>query len=301
MTSLRNSGVIQEFCATGYLTELQWESNDLERADLIVRAMTARDLLAGCSSSPWPEIYERMQIARIGQQTTENFKKLLDSVSWRGFNPSFPIKVNQNGHLIDGSHRLSIAIVLGLRHVPVEIVNGPANSYGFDFLGSHLPEPDVMMIRQAESELMSLAGMFSVAIVFPPAMAHFESIVGKVHEFGTVFAVSKVTIDSKIQDFVLSMYESDEVEKFEITSKTAFLDKFAPQFGVINVYLNKRDLRIKGLSRSSIMLEAERLKAEILQSVGPNVDGHFHNVTVHVGQNHFQNRHLCDLIRKVSA
>ena len=47
-------------------------------------------------------------------------RALYGAMVHEGFNPSFPIPVDPDGELLDGSHRLACALALGLVEVPVE-------------------------------------------------------------------------------------------------------------------------------------------------------------------------------------
>jgi hypothetical protein len=63
-----------------------------------------------------------------------DFNTTIDSVIQNGFNEKFPIMINENNLLWDGSHRLSISFCLGLENVHVEVMNPPKiGRWGFDW------------------------------------------------------------------------------------------------------------------------------------------------------------------------
>ncbi len=62
----------------------------------------------------WRDIYIKIQEKYRLDNSIEKFDTLIDSIQKKGFDKMHPIPVDLNYNLIDGSHRLSIALALGI-------------------------------------------------------------------------------------------------------------------------------------------------------------------------------------------
>lgn len=76
----------------------------------------------------WWNIYNDMQRKRVSQKSiipkekAENetaFRNLIESIEKKGFKDDNPIIINRNFRLIDGSHRLTLALYFDIPYVPV--------------------------------------------------------------------------------------------------------------------------------------------------------------------------------------
>lgn len=100
--------------------------NVLYNAHLMVRYKTIECYMN--NENDWWDIYNRMQRIRVSQkkiiprnkaENEQNFKKLIDNIKKNGFSDEFPIIINNKFRLIDGSHRLAIALFFKIPNVPV--------------------------------------------------------------------------------------------------------------------------------------------------------------------------------------
>lgn len=62
----------------------------------------------------WKDIYINIQKKYSLDSSIEKFDALINSIQKNGFDKMYPIPVDLNYNLIDGSHRLSIALALGI-------------------------------------------------------------------------------------------------------------------------------------------------------------------------------------------
>lgn len=99
-------------------------------AHLIIRYKTVQAQIENNNASYWWGIYNNMQQKRVSQKpiiprekanNQSNFENLILSFLEKGFDYSYPIIINKYFRLVDGSHRLSIALYLRIPYVPVFI------------------------------------------------------------------------------------------------------------------------------------------------------------------------------------
>lgn len=100
--------IAQETCADGF-----------NRYDIIVRLL-AIECEKGLNNFGW-DLYRRMQIARCGEKNIEQriicFKKLIENYDKSGYDESSEIELDSNLHLIDGSHRLALALYYKIPYI----------------------------------------------------------------------------------------------------------------------------------------------------------------------------------------
>ena len=102
------------------------DATTLYNAHLMVRYKTVEGIFNG--GNYWWTFYKNMQIKRVAQKSiiprdkANNevaFRRLVQSMSEKGFDSRYPILINRHFRLIDGSHRLSIALYLKMEYVYV--------------------------------------------------------------------------------------------------------------------------------------------------------------------------------------
>lgn len=102
----------------------QFYPRDFRRYDLLVRARVVRAWLTHETDAPVAEAcYEQMQRARGATVNLPRFRALVDSVVSEGMNPDFPVGLSPWGPLLDGAHRVAIALARGVARVAVDVRN----------------------------------------------------------------------------------------------------------------------------------------------------------------------------------
>lgn len=87
-------------------------SDGFNRYDIIVRLLAVEDY-HGLNEYGF-RMYEKMQAARMGEAwvnpAVDRFKKLIQSYDENGYDKASEIKLDKNLHLLDGSHRMAMAL-----------------------------------------------------------------------------------------------------------------------------------------------------------------------------------------------
>ncbi len=103
--------------------------DDYYNAHLMVRYKVIENFYKD-NGRKWWNIYNEMQKTRVSQKTIidsskadneEKFKKLILSFEQNGFNENYPIIVNKYFRLVDGSHRLALALYFKIPYVTIKI------------------------------------------------------------------------------------------------------------------------------------------------------------------------------------
>jgi hypothetical protein len=85
------------------------DSERLYRWHIEVRS--GRRFEAGLTTDGWKRSVDHYVISA---------KSLLNAMEHEGFKPRYPIEVDPDNELLNGSHRLACALVLGIEQVPIE-------------------------------------------------------------------------------------------------------------------------------------------------------------------------------------
>ncbi len=104
----------------------QFFPRDYRRFDLMVRARLARAWLSGSPDATAAEsAYLEMQLARGASTDLSRFHDLVESVAGSGMNPDFPVGLSPWGPLLDGAHRVAVALAVGESQIAVDVRNSP--------------------------------------------------------------------------------------------------------------------------------------------------------------------------------
>lgn len=85
------------------------------------------------------KIYDEIQKYRVNlireipsaqYDNVHTFKNLINSIQTKGFLSQYPIVLNKDFSVVDGAHRLAIALYLGIKEVPVVF---PQEAFNFEF------------------------------------------------------------------------------------------------------------------------------------------------------------------------
>lgn len=98
-------------------------------AHLMIRYKVIENFYNG-DDREWWNIYNEMQKKRVSQKSIidsskanneKTFRKLILSFEQNGFNENYPIIVNKYFRLVDGSHRLALALYFKIPYVTIMI------------------------------------------------------------------------------------------------------------------------------------------------------------------------------------
>ena len=85
-----------------------------EHLDIFVRYLYIKSYLENNNYKKYKDLYEKMQIKRIGTCNCENFNNLIKSFEEKGFKKEYPIPINKNSKMLNGSHRLACCLYFNI-------------------------------------------------------------------------------------------------------------------------------------------------------------------------------------------
>lgn len=241
--------------------------------DVFVRYGYAEALMKDKKSEDylfWKEIYDKMQTARVGQPKRAEFDGLIRSFQKIGFDERFPIPVDEDYELLDGSHRLACAALFNAD--PKVVVHSSA-SHSYDeswFVGAGFSESELARINDVRDRLNSkykeLGEDYHVGIVWGMALEHWEEVIGMLKDVGLRRAFIR-DFGGNIEGFIHDAYLGDGMANENITKKAQNLSGFSTKAGIIVVDSSHK---------------ISDVKKEIREKVSKMIKDYFYDCIIHV-------------------
>lgn len=149
------------------LMQSQWHARRFLRYDLAMRALTARHLIEGGSKRKnvvaW---YQTMQESRAGKDTLEAFQQLIHAIQQEGLSAQYPVGVSAKGELMDGAHRVAVALALGVYDIAVDVRRGKLlRPYGREwFRQKGFPDQALQAMDGEVDRLMATTGADTILL-----------------------------------------------------------------------------------------------------------------------------------------
>jgi len=107
----------------------QHENGEFKRYDLILRYLAGMGIIDGTGAykSEYKKMLNRVKPG-LGDERYSRFPGLIKNMA-TGYDENYPIPVKSNYRLIEGSHRLVIAIIYGFEAVPVAVKESGGRDY----------------------------------------------------------------------------------------------------------------------------------------------------------------------------
>ena len=175
----------------------QFYPRDFRRYDLLIRARVARAWLSDESDvAAAQESYEIMQRARGAEVHLPRFRALVESVATEGMNPDFPIGLSPWGPLLDGAHRLAVALAVGVPTVSVDVrPSSIPPDYSRAWLAqAGLLEDDLFAADVLLDKYLATTGHDHI-VVIPGQMT--EDIIGRLGPGAEVISIREATLDEE--------------------------------------------------------------------------------------------------------
>lgn len=279
-----------------------------QRLDLAVRhqaiSKNSKDYAFGYKQ------YEKMQLARKG--STAGYKSaffdLRESVQDFGFKSSHPVLLNRRGKLLDGAHRLSIAFEFDISELPVRIIAGKTpRDYGRHWFIKNGFEN--AWVEEIESYLLSTSlrqGLFFPMLIWPPYDSRSRlaktSVMGNPN-LEVIFDKKFMFNREEFTEFVLKVYEIDDVEGWEIWSKLSDMNFSLEELPsveveVLGIHLKDPRFRIKHKTGFPISSSMEFIKEGARKTANAHDTPSPKSSIIHAPDNYCQNREFFRLTVK---
>lgn len=255
------------------------------------------------------ELYRKMQTKRMGQEYAEQavgkFVELIKSVENNGFLNDSRILTDKKLNVLDGSHRLAIALFYKIDNIPVKILYTKEKcDYSIEWFIENCFTSDEMRLILDKAHLivesMKEKAMFK-AVIWAPAVNHAQEIINDIRfMLNDGDSVNNVTVHNfTTKDYervVRELYIVDDVEKWKIEKKIEHMREYGPCMITMDLFLTQPVYRIKDLSLMPISEKIERVKSAIREKYRESIDDYYYDIIMHVADNYGQSLYMETLL-----
>lgn len=286
----------------------QMDTEGFNRYDIIVRYLAVENYYG--KNDYGFSLYQKMQRARDRQNQIshkenyyiEEFQKLINSWEKDGYNENSAIILDSELQLIDGSHRVAMALYHGQEELSCMIYgNKQKTEYGLLwFIEKGFSIEEIENIRNKYKEISRDKKISVSVILWPPVSQYFDEITEKIKLLAEVSEVRDYNFcDEIFKKTVQGIYHIDDIADWKINKKIEYMRQYYPkQIRVIQLVLKQNHYRLKSLNNTPILIEGERLKKIIRNCYKPVITPYFYDIIIHTSDNYKQKNYLEELLRQ---
>lgn len=288
---------LEHFSKTTELLSQQFRDGLFNRLDIFVRYLAIEELYG--LNKIGISIYKKMQKKRAcGKrvhavepvfQDESILKEIVEAIEINGFDERSKIVIDQNMHLIDGSHRLACALFFDIEKIPVEIIftRQPVYYSKRWFEENGFTKTELNLIEKKRVELFKKLGLYFFVIIWPPALDFFEEITQDIaSEYKILFSHDCLYENScELKSFAKGVYSIDDVEDWKVNEKINFMLSFPPKIRVLGVEIKEPSFNFKN-NGTPASLTVEKIKNKITNKYKNQMPSYYHNLIIHIGDNY---------------
>lgn len=278
--------------------------NDFLRYDMIVRLLAVENYYD--QNDFGFSLYSKMQEARIGKERAKRavpiFRDLIASYEKNGYDQSSEIELNSNLGLIDGSHRMALAM-----YYKCETINAKVRPYSTQtyyslpwFYVNGFTKQECQVLKDKYEELKSSYMTPFICTLWAPAYKYFDEITDKLSLFGRVVGYQDYDLsDFDYTFFTRSIYSVDDIEKWKIEKKIEYMKKSEPscrKIRMVELQIDEPNFRLKQTYLSTLSQKCELIKKVVREAYKGRINGYYHDIIMHIGDNFAQNRFIYKLL-----
>jgi hypothetical protein len=280
----------------------QYHDNKFNRYDIIVRLLAVRNYFG--ENNFGFDYYRRMQDARVHDGYSEiavkRFAELIESFQEHGYDSDSEIIVDKNLKLMDGSHRMALAIYMGIPYVRIRIQDKIADvDYGMEWFQQQFSKEECEVLHQLEQNLYKKCHLPIKGIIWPAAQAYFDEITKEITgEFNVSYVKDYSFPKSIFPQFAHQIYKIDEIAEWKINMKLEHIgDRDIYKVRILDIDMDYPDFRIKKAGKT-ISREGEKLKCLIREKYRDKVENYFTDIIIHTADNYMQSEYIEKIVKQ---
>ena len=289
------------------VAELFFQHNgesDFMRYDMIVRLLAVENYFG--KNDYGFDFYRRMQASRKSEgwvgPAEERFRNLIKSYDEKGYDSKSKIILDKNLHLVDGSHRMAMAMYYNQPRISASIHRQACNIfYGIEwFRINGFTDKECNILRSKYEELKVKYTTPFICSIWAPAHNYFDEITEKLRLFGEVVDIRDYNFNEwDYKFYTRGIYHVDDIEKWKIEKKIDYMFRSSPdchKIRMVAINLKQPDFRLKDKTSTTLSRQCELIKKLVRDAYKYKVPNYFHDIIIHIGDNFFQNRHIYRLL-----
>lgn len=288
------------FIDTRELLVQQYSNGKFNRLDIIVRLLAVENYYH--LNEYGFELYKKMQEMRIragySDVSIKRFKGLIKSFEQNGYDCTTEIIVDSNLKLIDGSHRLALAIYYNIPKVKIMIDKESRNiDYGIEWFKHYFLKNECKIIKNKLNDVSINWVRPIKGIIWPNAIEFKDEITDYIDSKYHILRFKDYRFPQEIfTRFVKGVYHIDDIAEWKINNKLKhFCSKGIYQIRVMDIDIKYPDFRIKSTGKT-LSKAGEKLKQEVRNEFKNRIDNYYYDIVFHSADNYHQSQYLDALL-----
>ena len=287
---------------TSDLLKMQFmdKGSQYKRADIFVKHMAIEEHL-NCDEKN--QLYIEMTKKRLlccDKEAESYWKKycmLIDSIDKEGLNSEYSIICDEEWNIIDGAHRLTVALYLGYKNISVKQIKGKFDcKYSLDwFWENDFSIEDIKKIENVEREIFNKRSeKYIFGVIWPPAIEYEKEILSDLSYVANVSDIRKIHFESKdyLANFVRGVYAVDDIDIWKIDKKINDFYKYEYEVVTFKIEIPFPKYRLKGSTGSPISTRVEHIKKIIRGKYSKKICNYFYDNIIHIADNYQQTNEI---------
>jgi len=280
----------------------QYVNGNFNRFDTIVRYLAVENFYH--KNDYGFELYRKMQDKRGFIEGAEaKFKDLIVSIEKNGFSIYSPLPVSRNQALIDGSHRLAIALYFNQTILPIRrSLFNYSIFYGIDwFIKNNFSDKEIKLITDKKKEIFYNKGLYFQVILWPPMKNYFSEIEKSISQEYRVLNSYTKSVESNLKESIFDIYKSDNIEDWKIEKKIEGFENYSKEIRIIEIEIPNPRFRRKSSTNQDISREVEAIKRKYRNKYKHIIPNYFKDTIIHIGDNYYQTKEIAKSLDKLKT
>lgn len=270
--------------------------------DIIVELLAAEEYY-GINNYGF-ELYNKMQDLRDEKQyaiyAEIQYRELIKSIESNGYNASSEIVVDKYLKLLDGGHRLALAIYHKIPYVTIRILDKEQDlTYGIEWFATNFSAEECNIISKKYEQVLQKMYRSIKGVLWPSVKEHFDEITQLINdEYGVIKFVDYEMPYKIFERFIHGVYHINDIAEWKIALKLEHMSKSSKYVvRVLDIDMRYPDFRVKSVGKT-ISKEGEKLK-EFVQNSYKNVIDHYqYDIIFHTADNYEQSDYIGSLLKE---
>lgn len=285
------------------LLSRQYRKGSFNRMDIIVRYLFIENFYG--KNNYGFELYEKMQKKRVKKSyTSKMFEWLIKNIENQGNKNDSPIILDQDLHLLDGSHRLACALYFNINSIPIKIhLSNKPVFYGLNwFRANGFSQRELELINIKKEELFRRFRLFFVVVLWPPIKDYFEELTRDISSKFKIISISDYFFnnDFEFNAVVKGLYACDDIADWKIQKKIEAMNTNidGKKIRMLCIEIDNPKFRIKRISGKPISTVVEKIKKEYRKKYKKKIENYYYDIILHIGDNYEYSRHMLKIVNK---
>jgi hypothetical protein len=280
------------------LLGMQFREGAFNRYDVVMRYLTIEKIVNGYENAL--DEYNMMQKKRVNGDTADQFLELIASIRENEFSTKYPLPIDLNANLIDGSHRLACALYFNIKKIPYTVIQENSNiQYGLSWFREYeFSERTLIDLERTKKTLFLQKGIYFCATVWGVAKPFFDEISKDIGNLYKIVYQDDLFLGDNYGELIDRVYAIDDIDKWKVEVKKHFIFQSPPDIRYILFEIPNPEFRVKQRNHSYLSSKGAALKKMIREKYCSQIPNYFYDIIIHTGDNYEHNQEMINIIQR---